>query len=168
MRLRNAIFGLAAWEALQWYLRVRARTRLYVLAQARARALARPLVVVGDPHPNSPAATPGGGLTPGPGCGDICVDLTGCPRCPKGIAVDIGERIPLADDSSVVFVSCVLEYVTDWNAALAELLRVAGSPRNLFVVHVTRWSLAGWLYPGALRRFSVHDLPAGTTFGELQ
>lgn len=40
-----------------------------------------------------------------------------------------------ADNSSVVFVSCVLEYVTDIDAALREISRIAGSADNVFVRH---------------------------------
>jgi hypothetical protein len=54
-----------------------------------------------------------------------------------------------ADDSAVVFVSCVLEYVSDPEAALRELDRMAGSPGNLFLVFVEPWSLTAALYPGA-------------------
>lgn len=40
-------------------------------------------------------------------------------------------RVPipdLADDSAVVFVACVHEYVGDLDAALRENARIAGSP----------------------------------------
>ncbi len=55
----------------------------------------------------------------------------------------------IADDSAVVFASCVLEYVTDAAAALRELARIAGSPENLFLVLVEPWTLTATLYPGA-------------------
>ena len=55
----------------------------------------------------------------------------------------------LANDSAVVFVSCVLEYVSDPEAALQELKRIAGSSANLFVVFVEPWTLTAALYPGA-------------------
>jgi hypothetical protein len=55
----------------------------------------------------------------------------------------------IADDSAVVYVSCVLEYVTDPESALGELQRMAGSPENLFIVFVEPWSVTAVLYPGA-------------------
>ncbi len=61
----------------------------------------------------------------------------------------------VADNSSVVFVSCVLEYVTDIDAALREISRIAGSADNVFVVTVQPWTLTARLYPGARWRGTV-------------
>jgi hypothetical protein len=134
----------AFWEGLWWLHRRGARTSAYAEAQARARALGRTFVVVGAPE---------GGVTAGYGCGDLTVDLAGSPSCPRAVAADICEpgAIPLDDDSAVVFISCVLEYVDDYPAALREVQRVAGSPENLFVVRVEPWTLTAFLYPGARR-----------------
>ena len=55
----------------------------------------------------------------------------------------------VANDSAVVYVSCVLEYVADPAAALGELFRMAGTPDNLFLVFVDPLSLTSALYPGA-------------------
>ena len=46
----------------------------------------------------------------------------------------------IADDSAVVFVSCVLEYVTDVEAAIRQLAQIVGSRENLFLVLVEPWS----------------------------
>jgi hypothetical protein len=54
----------------------------------------------------------------------------------------------VADDSAVVFVSCVLEYVADPALAAAELRRMAGSLENLFIVFVDPWSLTAIALPG--------------------
>ena len=84
-------------------------------------------------------------------CGDLCVDLHGCPRCPVVQAADLtaGPVPGVAADSAVVFVSCVLEYVADIDTAIAELQRMAGSPDNLFIATVQPWTLTAALYPGA-------------------
>ena len=84
-------------------------------------------------------------------CGDLCVDINGCPLCPVTRTADItkGPVAGLANDSAVVFVSCVLEYVSDPESALGELRRMAGSPENLFIVFVDPWSVTAALYPGA-------------------
>jgi hypothetical protein len=97
------------------------------------------------------------------GCGDLCVDLTGCPLCPVTRTADItkGPIAGLANDSAVVFVSCVLEYVSDPQAALYELQRIAGSPANLFLVFVEPWSLTAALYPGARWAGGAAECPTG-------
>ena len=85
------------------------------------------------------------------GCGDLCVDLRGCPLCQVVQVADLtaGPVPGVADDTAVVFVSCVLEYVRDAAAAVRELRRMAGSPENLFAVSVQPWTLTASLYPGA-------------------
>jgi hypothetical protein len=84
-------------------------------------------------------------------CGDLCVDLRGCPRCPVVKVADItkGPIEGIADDSAVVYVFCVLEYVEDPRAALRELARIAGTRENLFLVLVEPWTFTAVLYPGA-------------------
>ena len=120
--------------------------RGFEAAAHRAAALGRVLVVVGDPDAGAHTR-----LARAYGCGDLCVDLRGCPRCQVMQAADLtaGRVAGVADDSAVVFVSCVLEYVSDPEAALRELQRMAGSRDNLFIVFVEPWSLTAALYPGA-------------------
>jgi hypothetical protein len=43
----------------------------------------------------------------------------------------------------------VLEYVDDYDAALAELQRISGG--HLYIVRVEPWTLAAYFYPGAKR-----------------
>lgn len=119
----------AAWEGGWWLWRKMERTRVFNLAQAKATELGRPLVVVGAPDL---------GPTEGPGCGDITVDLAAGSQCPNFLRADISKPLPMADDSVVVFVSCVLEYVDDFPAAVAELRRVAGP--WLYNVRVEPWT----------------------------
>ena len=126
--------------------RFEARRRAFEAATRRASSLGRPLVVVGDPDAGAHTR-----LVRAYECGDLCIDLRGCPRCQVMQAADLtaGPVPGVADDSAVVFVSCVLEYVADPAAAAAELRRMAGSPENLFIVFVEPWSLTASLYPGA-------------------
>jgi hypothetical protein len=133
-------------------IRFRERTVAYQAAAKRATELGRRLVVVGDPDAGLHTR-----LMRAYGCGDICVDENGCPQCPVTVVADItkGPIAELNDDSSVVFVSCVLEYVDDLNAALQEIARVAGSPDNVFIVNVQPWTLTARLYPGARWRGTV-------------
>lgn len=126
--------------------RFEVRRRVYEAAARRAVELGRPLIVVGDPDAGAHTR-----LVRAYGCGDLCVDLRGCPRCRVMQAVDLteGPVAGVADDSAVVYVSCVLEYVSDPAAALRELYRMAGAPDNLFLVFVEPKSLTSTLYPGA-------------------
>ena len=57
-------------------------------------------------------------------------------------------------NSAVVFVSCVLDYVADIDAALREISRIASSADNVFVVTVQPWTLTAPL-PGARWRGTV-------------
>lgn len=129
--------AVGVWEA-GWYLyRWHRRKVVYQQAAAEAKRLGRPLVVIGAPD---------GGVTSGYGCGDVTVDLSPT-SCPNWQPLDITKALPMADDSVVVFCSCVLEYVSDPMAAITEIKRVSGG--YAFFVGVEPWTLAGLLYPGA-------------------
>lgn len=143
---RVAFVGLAAAEAGFAMQRWQRRRTSFAAAARRALDLGRPLVVVGDPHAGAHTS-----LMPAYGCGDLCIDLRGCPRCESYRAADItrGPIAGIADDSAVVFVSCVFEYVDNLEAARREILRIAGDPANVFAVTVQPWTLTAALYPGA-------------------
>ena len=129
-----------AWEGAWWLRRREKRADTFVQARTRAAMLGRPLVVVGAPD---------GGVTAGYGCGDVTVDLATLSACSPYLSADVTKPLPFADDSCVVFVSCVLEYVDDYEGAYSELRRIAGE--NLFIVRVEPWSATAYLYPGAKR-----------------
>lgn len=139
--------------------RFRERSVAFRSAMERAVALDRRLVVIGDPdagfHTRFMRAY---------GCGDVCVDLNGCPKCPMTIVADItkGPVPGVADDSAVVFVSCVLEYVANVDNALKEISRMAGSPENAFVVTVQPWTLTARLYPQARWRLTAPSAASTT------
>lgn len=136
--------GLAGWE-LAWWARRRARRgAMYEKALARARLLHKPLVVIGAPD---------SGPTGGYGCGDVTVDLAGS-ACPNVLRADVTKPLPFASSSVVVFVSCVLEYVADHNAALREIQRASGG--EAFFVGVEPWTLTAAFYPGARRTLPAH------------
>ncbi len=141
-------------------IRFRERTAAFERAMERASALGRRLIVIGDPDAGMHTR-----LMRAYGCGDVCVDLNGCPRCPVTVVADItrGPIPDVADDSAVVFVSCVFEYVAELDAALREVSRIAGSPENVFVVTVQPWTLTARLYPGAHWRGTVSSAAGGQT-----
>ncbi len=135
--------GLLGFELLGAFLRHADRSNLFGAANKRAKSIQRPLLVVGDPF--------GGVWTkifPAYGCGDVCIDLQGC-KCPVQIQADITKGVNLESDSYVVYVACVLEYVEDIEAAWLEIIRLAGSVDNIFIVRVQSWTLSSWLVPGA-------------------
>lgn len=129
----------AVWEAGWWLHRVSKREEVFAQAEARARALGRTFVVVGAPD---------AGMTRGPGCGDVTIDLAPS-TCPNSLRADIEQPLPFPDNSCVVFVCCVLEYVNDLEAAMKQLTRISGG--ELFIVRVEGWTGTAYLYPGAKR-----------------
>ena len=143
---RITLGGLAVTEGVLALQRWQERRKLYDQAAHRAAALHRPLVVIGDPDAGVHTR-----LFRAYGCGDLCVDIRGCPLCQVVQVADLaaGPVPGVADDTAVVFVSCVLEYIGDAAAAVRELRRMAGSPENLFAVSVQPWTLTASLYPGA-------------------
>lgn len=134
---------LTLYEGALSVSRFNERRQTFAIAKARAATLNRPLVVVGDPdsglHTRFARAYD---------CGHLCVDLHGCSKCTCSLPADISRPLPIESDSAVVFVSCTLEYVPDAPGAVRELLRVAGDPKNLFVVTVSPFSLSFWLLGG--------------------
>ena len=145
--LARAIIGAALWEAAWWARRRSKRETLYAEALQEARRLGRPLVVIGAPDR---------GATRGPGCGDLTVDVQES-SCPVTVQHDITLGFPWPDDSVVVFVSCVLEYVAgDFDAVMRELIRVSGG--RLYVVRVEPWTATAYLYPGTKRVVTTASL----------
>lgn len=136
----------AGAEVLVAARRMKRRNEVFKRAQARARATGKPLMVIGDP--DTGLVTRMGRAY---GCGDVCFDLTGCPGCPEGVAGRLEDTLPRVRGSWVVYVSCVLEYVDDFELVWGELMRI--SDGDLFVVTVDPWSLTAFVYPGAKRRF---------------
>lgn len=143
---RVALATFAVAESTLALQRWQRRRSVFHAAARRALDTGRPLVVIGDPHAGAHTS-----LMPAYGCGDLCIDLRGCPCCTRHHAADItqGPITGLSDDSAVVFVSCVFEYVSDLEAARREVLRIAGDPANVFVVTVQPWTFTAALYPGA-------------------
>jgi len=131
---------LGGWEVGAWLRRRERRSATYDRALRRARELRRPLVVVGAPD---------GGVTAGYGPGDLVVDVAPSSGPWRSMQWDICDPLPWPPGCCVVFCSCVLEYVRDVDAAIANLSFVSGG--ELFVVTVEPWSLAAHLYPNAKR-----------------
>jgi hypothetical protein len=155
--VKSLLAAVAAWEAFWWLRRRAMRGDFFAQARALATQLGKPLVVIGAPD---------GGVTAGYACGDVTIDLAATSSCPSYLSADITKHIPLEDNSCVIFVSCVLEYVSDEPAAMAELMRVSGG--NLFIVRVEPWTLTSLFYPSAQRTISPNDVPAGVQLSEVR
>ena len=94
-------------------------------------------------------------------CGDLVVDIAEGPgSCPSYVQADITKRIPLPDDSAVIFIPYVLEYVSDYDAAVRELQRVA--PGRVHHLRVEPWTATAYFYQGA-RRVVSSSLPSPRT-----
>ena len=162
MNIRNiarlALGGALLTELGMAFHRFEVRRRVFDAATRRASELGRPLVVIGDPDAGMHTR-----IKRAYGCGTMCIDKNGCPLCKVTKAADLtkGPIDGIADDSAVVFVSCVLEYVSDPEAALRELRRIAGAPDNLFLVFVEPWTLTAALYPGAQWAGGIADPAQG-------
>ncbi len=147
MLARIALGGASIVELIAALSRASERKSTFALAQARSQTTHRPLIVVGDPDAGAWTSLLGREY----GCGSVCLDLTGCPTCPVAIPADIthGPINGVPTNSAVVYVSCVLEYVADPVAGWNEILRMAGTPDNVFLVTVAPWTATAALYPGA-------------------
>jgi hypothetical protein len=126
--------------------RQRQRT-VFGLAEERAKATGKPLVVVGDPSRGVVVRWFGQTYQ----CGRVCVDTHGCPACETQIAGRLEDVLPrMESGSAVVFVANALEHVDDIALVATNLDRISGG--DLFVTHVESASLVGWFWPGTRRR----------------
>jgi hypothetical protein len=113
---------------------------MYLRARALADREKRKLVVIGNPT--------GGWINKIHqinGCGDVCIDMMGCQKCPL-FEDEVKPRIfegdvlnglkTVEDDSAVVFECELFDYVADFPAVLKELSRITGgSIKRSFHVH---------------------------------
>ena len=134
-------------EICQSYHRNYYRKYTYRTAAKRAVALNKPLIVIGDAHNGIGAKFHG----PAYGSGSYVIDISGCSQniCRDVIERDIVVSLNAFEDNScVVFVSCVLEYIPDCDikSAIAEINRVAGSDDNIFIVTVGTASGVSYFY----------------------
>ena len=130
----NLILFICAYEGGMSIARQARRKERFAQAQQAAQTAGRPLVVVGCPHMGFHSR-----IAPVYDHGDATFDLHPCGH-PLCHCADLTQprALPYDDDSAVVFESCVLAYIPAEHRrqAAAELLRVAGSPANVFSVPV--------------------------------
>lgn len=129
------------------------RSLYYKRAYNLSKKLNKPLMVIGDPYNGRSSKVLGKKY----GCGDICLDLTGCPKCKnssKGYLEDTLLDFP--DNSHVIFVSYVLEYVNDVELVYEQLKRVSGGDMYILTVQPNDY-VVNMFYKGTKRRiFQVY------------
>jgi hypothetical protein len=132
---------LLANELYWWARRMVQRKQYYKRAKAQAARLGKPLMVIGDPDAGYTNKLLGASYP----CGDVTLDLKlsdQCKRSGGGVEGDVHKTLPtFADNSHVILVSYVLEYVPNLDHVIGELYRVAGSADNIFVVHASPYAL---------------------------
>lgn len=139
---------IAVNEIVHSLLRQVHRKRMFEQAQEQAKKLNKPLMVIGDPNNGDGSKIHGASYS----CGDICVDLTGCPECPNGLKAKLPDGLEnIEDNSHVVFVSYVLEYVDDYKKAIDEIKRIGGD--NVYALTLSPYQLTSYLYKGAKNVF---------------
>lgn len=118
------------------------RRRIFKQALSRSNETGKKLVVIGDPYNGIASMYTGADYT----CGDICVDITGCPKCPNGVKNDLESYLKTVDlNEYVVFISCVLEEILDISNILQLLKKVPKD--NLYIVNVQWYNLVSYYYP---------------------
>ena len=143
---RVGLGGVVLAESMAAWSRWERRRDLFLAAAARARATRRRLIVV-LPDKEGPIARALRVYEFGRHYPEVFL----ASPSPVVRARDL-QRAPLADvpgDSAVLYVAEVLEYVPDLRAVMDELLRMAGTTDNLFVVTVQPWTLTAALHPRA-------------------
>jgi hypothetical protein len=138
------IISIFIYTAIHAFLRNSNRSTLYKLAQKRSQKTKRKLIVIGDPNNGKYSRLMGAAY----GCGDICIDLSGCPKCKNGKIGDATEELrKIPSNSAVIFISCVLEYVDNIEELITEIYRVGGNDsQNIFVVSVSQYDLFSYFY----------------------
>jgi hypothetical protein len=155
MILKILLF-LIVYETAICVIRKIKRRILFKRAEQRAKETGKKLLVVGDPYNGLASKTTGSDYT----CGDVCIDLTGCPLCPVSLKGKLEDKIKDVNlDEYVIYISCVLEYVDDLDTINSYLNKM--NPKDLFVVNVEWYSLMAYFYP----YFLTNEMPPKHIYG---
>ena len=111
-------------------------------AEERAKLTGKKLLVIGDPYNGIASKSTGSDYN----CGDLCIDLTGCPKCKNSIKTKLENIINKINlNEYIVYISCVLEYVDNIDLIIENLNKM--NEKDLFIVNVEPYSLSAYLYP---------------------
>jgi cbb3-type cytochrome oxidase subunit 3 len=145
LKLLFVIFILILfYEAILTLLRHQRRKNIYKLAKQSSIDLKKPLLVIGDPDNGTTNFLLGKSYD----YGDLCVDLVGCKGAKNSVTSKVEDFLPnLPDNSYVIFISCVLEYVDSdkLDFIISEIKRVSGN--NFFLVNVDPLTITAYFYP---------------------
>jgi len=118
------------------------RRTLFQSAKNRAIETNKKLLVIGDPYNGVASISTGNDYD----CGDLCIDLTGCPKCTNSIKTKLEDIISEINlDEYIIYISCVLEYVDELPKILSYLNKV--DSKDIYVVTVEWYSLNAFFYP---------------------
>jgi len=141
---RLGLSGVAVAETAATWTRWEQRRRLFVAADERARQQGRPLIVV-LPRKEGWWSRSMRLYEYGARYADIFRDH----KAPVIYADTLADGIPAGSDSAILYVACVLEYVTDLRRSMDEIMRIAGAAENIYIVTVQPWTLTAALHPSA-------------------
>ena len=132
--------AFAAWQAADLLSRRGERGRLYSGALAAARAVGKPLLIVGLPQGDPYGCGQ-------PENGDVVLDLQSTLKeCRNHVQGSVEDLSRWGDHYfGAAFVSHVLEHTCDIHAAFRELHRVAD---QVVILFPPWWSLSAWVVPG--------------------
>ncbi len=141
---RLGLSGVAVAETAATWTRWEQRRRLFQAADARAREQGRPLLVVlprkeGWFNRSMRLYEYGARYT----------DIFRGRKSPVLYADTLAGGVKAQSDSAVLYVACVLEYVTDLRRTMDEIMRIAGERENIYIVTVQPWTLTAALHPSA-------------------
>jgi hypothetical protein len=135
---------IVIYELYKSHLRSIRRRVVYNKAVITAQNKHKKLLVIGDPDNGGHNMIFGRDYD----CGDVCLDLVGCKNCENSMKAKIEDALPTFEDNSyVIFLSCVLEYIDKKSISfvLKELKRVSGG--DLFIVTVDPHTITALFYP---------------------
>lgn len=136
------IFIIIFYEILITIYRKLKRRYLFKKALKRKKITNKKLLVIGDPYNGLASILTG----PDYSCGDLNIDLTGCPKCDNSLKNKLEDVIDTINlDDYVIYISCVLEYVDDIDKIINKINSV--DPKDLFIVNVEWFSLSAYFYP---------------------
>ena len=133
MRLKiiKLIMMLITFEVVMSLLRSQRRKTQWIKANEQNKKTNKQLLVIGNPNNGGWSSVIGAEY----GCGNICTDLIGCPKCPSSIKGDLLNVLKqFSSNSVVIYESCVLEYIKNIDEVKQEMLRVSGG--DIFSVRI--------------------------------
>ena len=142
---------LFAYEVCCWLSRTYTKGVIYKKAVKQAKNTGKPLLVIGNPLGGSTDRIFGQSH----GSGDLCIDITGCNGASSiNYKMKAHELLrKLQDNSFIIYSSMVLEYVDeeDIDETIYHILRVGGSPDNIFLIQIQPYALTSLIYKGLYR-----------------